>query len=76
MLELLLELVPQARLIVLLVDPSIPRETEAASPAKGVETADAESAPRPARAAKSGSAAKPGSAVKPESATKSAPPHS
>src|SRR6266481_3038107 len=37
LLELLLELVPQARLIVLLVDPSIPRETEAASPAKGVQ---------------------------------------
>src|SRR6266478_6655514 len=37
LLELLLELVPQARLIALLVDPSIPRETEAASPAKGVQ---------------------------------------
>src|SRR5438445_818633 len=37
LLELLLELVPQARLIALFVDPSIPRETEAASPAKGVQ---------------------------------------
>ena len=37
LLELLLELVPQARLIALLVDPSIPRDVEAAALAKGVQ---------------------------------------
>jgi putative ABC transport system substrate-binding protein len=37
LLELLLELVPQAKLIALLVDPSIPRDVEAAALAKGVQ---------------------------------------
>ena len=37
LLELLLELVPRARLIAVLVDPSFPRETEAAAHAKGVQ---------------------------------------
>jgi ABC-type uncharacterized transport system substrate-binding protein len=37
LLELLLELVPQARLIVLLMGPSFPRETEAVARAKGVQ---------------------------------------
>jgi putative tryptophan/tyrosine transport system substrate-binding protein len=37
LLELLLELVPQARLIALLVDPTIPRDVEAAARAKGVQ---------------------------------------
>jgi len=37
LLELLLELVPQARLIVLLVDPTIPRDAEATARAKGVQ---------------------------------------
>jgi ABC-type uncharacterized transport system substrate-binding protein len=37
LLELLLELVPQAKLIALLVDPSIPRDVEAAARAKGVQ---------------------------------------
>ena len=37
LLELLLELVPRARLIAVLVDPSFPRETEAAARAKGVQ---------------------------------------
>jgi putative tryptophan/tyrosine transport system substrate-binding protein len=37
LLELLLELVPQARLIALLVDPSSPRDIQAAALAKGVQ---------------------------------------
>jgi putative tryptophan/tyrosine transport system substrate-binding protein len=36
-LELLLELVPQARSIAMLVDPSIPRDVQAAAQAKGVQ---------------------------------------